>query len=246
MGAASRPRYRPSYPRAVGRPPKGRDRLSLSCVAPSGAAWVAESGVGNQRGESAGEVLPADGDGEGPTHTRARSVVATRARDWINYESRVKHGVTNMKPDLDELDDEIQGHMALSIKERVESGEDPEAARLAARKEFGNVLLTRDSIRRVWRHRLLDQAEALARDLRFALRSLLRAKGLTFTVVVTLALGIGANAAIFSVVRSVLLQPLVNRDPDRLLYIRQVAPGIGTDNMTFSVPEIRDLESGAK
>jgi putative ABC transport system permease protein len=148
-----------------------------------------------------------------------------------------------MKPDLDELDEEIRGHMALSIKERIERGEDPEAARLAALKEFGNVLLTRDSIRRVWRHRWLDEAEAVLRDIRFACRSLLRAKGLTSTVVVTLALGIGANAAIFSVVRSVLLRPLVNRDADRLIYVRQTARGIGTENLTFSMPEIKDLTS---
>ena len=82
----------------------------------------------------------------------------------------------------------------------------------------------------------------LARDIRFALRSLLRAKGLAATVVVTLALGIGANAAIFSVVRGVLLRPLVNRDEDRLIYIRQSAPGIGAENTTFSVPEINDLQ----
>jgi len=149
-------------------------------------------------------------------------------------------------PDLNDLDEEIQGHIALSIKERIERGEDPEAARLAALKEFGNVLLTRDSIRSVWRPRWLDGVEALLRDIRFAFRSLLRAKSLTGTVVVTLALGIGANAAIFSVVRSVLLRPLVNRDPDRLIYIRQTAPGIGTDNLTFSMPEISDLESRAK
>src|ERR671932_2801424 len=80
-------------------------------------------------------------------------------------------------------------------------------------------------------------------DLKFALRSLARAKGLSATVVVTLALGIGANAAIFSVVRGVLLRPLVNRDEDRLIYIRQSAPGIGSDNLTFSVPEIADLTS---
>ena len=67
-------------------------------------------------------------------------------------------------------------------------------------------------------------------DLRFALRSLLRAKGLTVTVVLTLALGIGANAAIFSVVRGVLLRPLVNRDEDRLIYIRQSARGMGAEN----------------
>ena len=59
----------------------------------------------------------------------------------------------------------------------------------------------------------------------------------------TLALGIGANAAIFSVVRGVLLRPLVNRDEDRLIYIRQSAPGIGAENMTFSVPEIDDFKS---
>ena len=79
--------------------------------------------------------------------------------------------------------------------------------------------------------------------MRFALRSLLRAKGLAATVVVTLALGIGANAAIFSVVRGVLLRPLVNRDEDRLIYIRQSAPGIGAENTTFSVPEIDDFKS---
>jgi putative ABC transport system permease protein len=83
-------------------------------------------------------------------------------------------------------------------------------------------------------------------DLRFALRSLLRARGLTVTVVVTLALGIGANAAIFSVVRGVLLKPLTNRDEDRLVYIRQSAPGLGTPNTTFSVPEIDDLKARVK
>lgn len=83
-------------------------------------------------------------------------------------------------------------------------------------------------------------------DLKVALRSLTRAKGLVVTVVITLALGIGANAAIFSVVRGVLLRPLVNRDEDRLVYIRQTAPGIGADNTTFSVPEIQDLRDRVK
>src|SRR5262249_35825346 len=68
---------------------------------------------------------------------------------------------------------------------------------------------------------------------------------LTATVVVTLALGIGANAAIFSVVRGVLLKPLVNRDEDRLVYLRQSAPGAGLADATFSVPEIQDFKSQA-
>ena len=88
--------------------------------------------------------------------------------------------------------------------------------------------------------------ELFLHDLRTALRSLARAKGLTITVALTLALGIGANAAIFSVVRGVLLRPLVNRDEDRLIYIRQSARGIGADNVAFSVPEIQDLRERVK
>ncbi|MGH9520646.1 MAG: ABC transporter permease, partial [Terriglobales bacterium] len=79
------------------------------------------------------------------------------------------------------------------------------------------------------------------RDLKVAARSLRRVPALWITVALTLALGIGANAAIFSVVRTVLLRPLNNRDEARLLYIRQSAPGIHADNTTFSVPEISDL-----
>ena len=85
--------------------------------------------------------------------------------------------------------------------------------------------------------------ELFANDLKIAFRSLARAKGLAITVVLTLALGIGANAAIFSLVRGVLLRPLVNADENHLIYIRQSAPGLGVENSNFSVPELRDIES---
>ncbi len=81
------------------------------------------------------------------------------------------------------------------------------------------------------------------RDLRVAAHSLIRTPGLAITVVLTLALGIGANAAIFTLVRGILLKPLVNRDENRLVYIRQSAPIMGVDNTTFSVPEIKDVEA---
>ena len=84
------------------------------------------------------------------------------------------------------------------------------------------------------------------RDLKYAVRSLASAKGLAITVVLTLALGIGANAAIFTLVRGVLLRPLVNRDEDRLIYLRQSAPGIAIENTYFSVPEIQDLRESVK
>src|SRR5262249_50327932 len=142
-------------------------------------------------------------------------------------------------------DDEIRGHLALSVKERIERGEAPEAARLAALREFGYIPAARDSMRRVWHSRWIDAAAALAREMRIGLRSLSRTPGLAATVVVTLALGIGANAAIFSVVRGVLLRPLVNRDEDRLVYIRQGSLAGGTQNMTFSIPEYKDLKARA-
>src|SRR3984893_9216821 len=88
--------------------------------------------------------------------------------------------------------------------------------------------------------------ELFLRDLKVAMRSLSRSKGLAITVILTLVLGIGANAAIFSLVRGVLLRPLVNRDEDRLIYIRQSAKGIGVENTNFSVPEIQDLRRSVK
>jgi putative ABC transport system permease protein len=87
---------------------------------------------------------------------------------------------------------------------------------------------------------------SFVRDLRAAAHSLIRTPGLAIAVVLTLALGIGANAAIFTLVRGVLLKPLVNRDEDRLIYIRQSAPGIGEANVAFSVPEIQDLRTSVK
>ncbi len=87
---------------------------------------------------------------------------------------------------------------------------------------------------------------SFVRDLRVAAHSLIRTPGLAIAVILTLSLGIGANAAIFTLVRGVLLKPLVNRDEDRLIYIRQSATGIGDENAAFSVPEIEDLRANVK
>src|SRR5512145_1165582 len=86
----------------------------------------------------------------------------------------------------------------------------------------------------------------LIRDIRYAIRSLTRARGFALAVVLTLGLGIGANTAIFSVVRGVLLKPLPHRDGDRLVYLRHSIDGPGGENILFSVPEILDFRDGAK
>src|SRR5438094_2248249 len=83
-------------------------------------------------------------------------------------------------------------------------------------------------------------------DLRVAVRSLARTRGLAVAVVLGMALGISANSAMFTLVRGVILKPLVNRDEDRLIYIRQSAPGMRDENTTFSVPEIQDLRASVK
>jgi predicted permease len=82
-------------------------------------------------------------------------------------------------------------------------------------------------------------------DLRYVLRSLSRAPGFAFAVVLTLGLGIGANTAIFSVVRGVMLRPLPHQDGDRLMYLRQSASGVGQENVAFSVPEINDFRNAS-
>src|SRR6478609_8109042 len=83
-------------------------------------------------------------------------------------------------------------------------------------------------------------------ELRYALRSLARARGFAIAVILTLALGIGANTAIFSVVRGVMLKPLPHRDGDRLMYLRQSANGPGQENVAFSVPEINDFRETSR
>ena len=92
----------------------------------------------------------------------------------------------------------------------------------------------------------LSYAGALLSDLRVAVRSLRRTPSLWATIALTLALGIGMNTAIFSVVRGVLLRPLMNRDEDRLIYIQQSAPGLQVSNATFSIPEVTDIGAHLK
>src|SRR2546423_6789469 len=87
---------------------------------------------------------------------------------------------------------------------------------------------------------------SLVSDLRRTLRSLYRASGFSVAVVITLALGIGANTAMFTLLRGTLLRPLPNRDGQRLVYLRQSAPGAQEHSVLFSVPEVADYRAGSK
>src|SRR5215467_16356307 len=142
-----------------------------------------------------------------------------------------------------ELDDEMLDHVECETQENIRRGMEPAEARRAAVRRLGGIAFQKERVRDTRGTRAIEE---FARDLVFALRSLRRAPGFTAAVIVTLGLGIGANTAMFTVLRGTLLRSLSNRDDRQLVYLRQSASGVGQQNETFSVPEIADFRAGVK
>ena len=134
------------------------------------------------------------------------------------------------KRDAD-LERELRSDLELEEEEQREGGVSEEEARYAALRAFGNPTLIREQTRAVWSWNWL---ESLARDLRFSLRTLRRTPGFTVIAILVMALGIGANVALFTVVRGVLLKPLPFDDPDRLVMLYE-AGLLGDDTAGFNV-----------
>jgi predicted permease len=138
------------------------------------------------------------------------------------------------------MDAELRHHLEMETEALIASGMPPAAARETAQRRFGSVALVKDDCRESWGMRAID---ALAQDLRFTVRNLRKYPSYTAVVLLTLALGIGANTAIFSVVHAVLLRPLPFANGERLIEVRQQAPKIGVANTNVSVKEIADYRA---
>lgn len=140
----------------------------------------------------------------------------------------------------EELKREIQSHLEMATRDRLDRGEGTDKATHSAHREFGNVDLVREATRRQWGGRWLEN---LFHDLRFGLRMLGKNPGFTAVTLLVLALGIGANTAIFSVVNAVLLRPLPFHNPGRLYLVWHVPPQKSfPGTSTFSVSPANYLD----
>ena len=142
-----------------------------------------------------------------------------------------------------DLDDELQCYIEAAAAENMRTGMSEEEAWRAALLAFGSTDAVKEEVRAVgWE----NQIEACWHDVRYAARMLHKNRGFTIVAVLTLALGIGANVSLFSIVNTVLLQPLPFSDPSRLMMLWEGLPQLQSSQIPFSAPDFKFLERGQK
>src|SRR2546421_4835859 len=237
--------YRQAHPRGFKRSSPDPARVPVPGATPSGAAGLDQGRVAPDRDWANGKVLlpyafgtEATGKGigelgssvDGHQHSGPGGL-AMRLLD----KARLRLQSLCHRPNVDfELEAELRFHLDQLIEENISSGMPPEEARRAAQRMIGGVPQYKEECRDM---RRVNFVEDLVQDIRYTIRSLAKSPGFTGVVVATLALGIGANIAIFTIVHGVLLRPLDYPKPDQLMYLTAEAPAIGGTGSALSAPE---------
>src|SRR5271154_1088996 len=155
----------------------------------------------------------------------------------MSWTTRLRGLLQSKKLDRD-LDEELNAHLEMRMQDNIASGMTAEEARHDARRRFGNATLMKEDTRAM---DIVGWMEALGQNLRYAARMLRRSPGVTVVAVLTLALGIGANVATFTVVRAVLLSPLPFPHPEQVVRVYDDLRGSNSQDVGMSVPELWDL-----
>src|SRR6185437_4559032 len=247
LGAAPRLRPRAAHSIELSRGDPGRRRLALSGAPPARATGRDRGGMDRLGKPPTRAYLPAHSRRPQTSRRGAFALGADLARHLRSLRPTDRGGSMSFswrnpwrsrRVRESELEREIHSHLQMDIAERVSRGESPgDAARNAAR-DFGSRATVREVTTDMWSGEALHR---VMQDARYAIRSLVRAPGFTVVAVLTLALGIGANTAIFSVLNGVLLRPLPYPKPDQLIYITSQFPKLGFDQFPMDAAEFLEF-----
>jgi MacB-like periplasmic core domain len=142
-----------------------------------------------------------------------------------------------------ELVEEMRQHLELKTEKNLAAGMPAEEARYVAQRQLGNLTRMEEESRRTWGFPFL---ESLLQDIRYSVRGLRKAPGFTLVAIVTLALGIGATTAIFSVINTILLRPLPYKDSQRIVHIHTISPMFPEFQLDESIPDINEIKASAR